>query len=378
MRNHPSYAGHDHPRQAPVLKTRRAPRKPRAGRLGLYAGFLGLALTSLSLMPSGQTAIERSVDFAANRISLETTGTITARSAKPAFNAVYSELMFGSLMQATNLSVPTFGAPIRAAALEAPLAAPATASAAPAPLAEPQQVASAPVEIAPQPEAIPLPPVNPFRNRAGRTVVARAPMAAPLAAPAAQEEPGFFSRIFGANATPSDPEAGSPAAPAAKRLMAYAPLNDDRVNPLRDLSPFRQNAPQEKTAYYVINDRTVYMPDGSKLEAHSGLGPKMDDPRYVHVRMAGATPPNTYNLTMRERLFHGVEAIRMLPVEKGKMFGRDGILAHSYLLGPRGDSHGCVSFKDYNKFLNAFKRGEVTRIVVVADASSMLAMNSRR
>jgi hypothetical protein len=36
------------------------------------------------------------------------------------------------------------------------------------------------------------------------------------------------------------------------------------------------------------------------------------------------------------------------------------------MLGPRGDSNGCVSFRDYNAFLQAFKRGEVKRLVVVS------------
>jgi len=75
---------------------------------------------------------------------------------------------------------------------------------------------------------------------------------------------------------------------------------------------------------------------------------------------------------MRESLFHGVAAIRLTPVAGSSMFGRDGMLAHTYMLGPRGDSNGCVSFKDYRKFLNAFKRGEITRLVVVKrlDAAS--------
>jgi hypothetical protein len=47
------------------------------------------------------------------------------------------------------------------------------------------------------------------------------------------------------------------------------------------------------------------------------------------------------------------------------MYGRDGILAHTYMLGPSGQSFGCVSFKHYDEFLHAFRRGEVSRIVVV-------------
>jgi hypothetical protein len=123
-------------------------------------------------------------------------------------------------------------------------------------------------------------------------------------------------------------------------------------------------------AVYDIVGQTVYMPNGDRLEAHSGYGKMFDDPRHVSKRMVGPTPPNTYNLVMREALFHGVEAIRMHPVEKDKMFGRDGILTHSYLLGPRGDSNGCVSFKDYEKFLAAFKRGEVKQLIVVAELAN--------
>jgi ribosomal protein L21E len=38
---------------------------------------------------------------------------------------------------------------------------------------------------------------------------------------------------------------------------------------------------------------------------------------------------------------------------------------HSYMLGPNGDSNGCISIKDYDRFLKAYNNGEVTRIVVV-------------
>jgi hypothetical protein len=122
-----------------------------------------------------------------------------------------------------------------------------------------------------------------------------------------------------------------------------------------------------QTAVYVITHKKVYMPDGSVLEAHSGLGDKMDDPRFAHVRMRGVTPPHVYDLKMREALFHGVEAIRMTPIGgEEAIFGRDGILAHTYMLGPSGQSNGCISFKDYDEFLDAFKAGKVNRIAVIA------------
>jgi hypothetical protein len=46
--------------------------------------------------------------------------------------------------------------------------------------------------------------------------------------------------------------------------------------------------------------------------------------------------------------------------------GRVGLLAHTYMLGASGASNGCVSFRDYDKFLQAYLRGEVQRLVVVA------------
>jgi hypothetical protein len=123
--------------------------------------------------------------------------------------------------------------------------------------------------------------------------------------------------------------------------------------------------PDSRAAVYDIAAHTVYLPNGERLEAHSGLADKLDDPRYINVRMRGPTPPNVYELALREQLFHGVRAIRLNPVDDGKMFGRDGMLAHTYMLGANGQSNGCVSFRDYQKFLQAFLRGEVERLVVV-------------
>lgn len=135
------------------------------------------------------------------------------------------------------------------------------------------------------------------------------------------------------------------------------------------------------TAVYDLSARALYMPDGSKLEAHSGLGNLMDDPGHVDVRNLGATPPNVYDLKPRERLFHGVQALRMIPVSKNETFGRSGLLAHPYMLGPNGDSNGCVSIKSYETFLKAFQNGSVKRIVVVKsvkdDLSTLQALASQ-
>ena len=143
------------------------------------------------------------------------------------------------------------------------------------------------------------------------------------------------------------------------RLAALGPVQNLGNKLEEDVHPFR-------TAIYDITAQTVYLPSGERLEAHSGLGDLMDNPRHVREKNRGATPPNTYELKLRESLFHGVQAVRLTPVGDSEMFNRDGILAHSYMLGPSGQSNGCVSFKDYPKFLRAYLRGEIDRIVVVS------------
>jgi hypothetical protein len=160
--------------------------------------------------------------------------------------------------------------------------------------------------------------------------------------------------------------------------MAYAPTDGGVFNNGQSRSQGRGPTNDNFTAVYDIKARTVYMPDGTTLEAHSGLRDKLDDPRYVNVRMHGATPPHTYDLVPRESLFHGVEALRMLPIGgEDAIYGRTGLLAHSFMLGPNGDSNGCVSFRDYAAFLRAYKQGKVKRLVVVASGgrSVMTASN---
>lgn len=210
-----------------------------------------------------------------------------------------------------------------------PKAAPAREAGVPLPQARP---ASAPVEVASAPVIEFVGPPAP------QLVAAVAPPAAAPQQVAAVVPP-------------------PPVAPAIEKRVAPQPVHNKSVA-LPELD--------SRTAIYDISARTVYLPSGKKLEAHSGLGEKMDDPRHVNVRMRGATPPNVYQLTLREKLFHGVRAIRLNPVDEGKMFGRDGILAHTYMLGPNGQSNGCVSFKDYDAFLNAYLNGEVDRMVVVS------------
>jgi hypothetical protein len=158
--------------------------------------------------------------------------------------------------------------------------------------------------------------------------------------------------------------------PSHGSLLSYASADASVTGSLpREQNPMLGgSAPYDRsTAVYDITARKVYLPDGTVLEAHSGLGAKLDDVRSAHVRMQGVTPPHIYELTPREALFHGVPALRLTPVGgEDKIFGRSGLLAHTYMLGPNGDSNGCVSFKDYYAFLDAYRNRGIKRLAVVA------------
>jgi hypothetical protein len=219
------------------------------------------------------------------------------------------------------------------------------------------QPATTPLVAVPLP--VPRPPeLRPSEPRLAATVLAtRVPRRPAQAMASTQsvfkaalpEEPSLFDRIFGG---------GGASAPS--QTLAYAAPGG------LDPSPRPRLSASPGIAVYDISARTVTLPSGESLEAHSGLGPHMDDPRNVHLKMRGATPPGTYDLTEREALFHGVRAIRLNPVGgSGTIHNRVGLLAHTYMLGPSGASNGCVSFRNYDRFLQAFLRGEVRRLVVV-------------
>jgi hypothetical protein len=132
-----------------------------------------------------------------------------------------------------------------------------------------------------------------------------------------------------------------------------------------------------QTAVYDISAHKVYLPNGLTLEAHSGLGMLKDNPETVQARNAGATPPAIYDLRPREKLFHGVRALRMIPADGSDMLGRAGLLVHSFMLGPDGDSNGCVSIRDYVRFRKAYDDGEINRLVVVPTMTAAPATASR-
>ncbi len=228
--------------------------------------------------------------------------------------------------------------------------------------AEPKNVAAVPVPMVPQPgESIPLPVPRPAEltlseRRSpppafGRRLAQQSTRAAAPTAPT--DIRSFFEKLFGVTQPPGP-------------VLAYAATQDAVSGNLRGLTSKAPAGYDRWTAVYDVAARTVYLPNGTRLEAHSGLGNRLDDPRYVHERMRGATPPNVYALQPREQLFHGVQALRLIPIGNGDLYGRNGLLAHTYMLGPNGDSNGCVSFRNYDAFLQAYQNGEIKRLAVVA------------
>jgi hypothetical protein len=224
--------------------------------------------------------------------------------------------------------------------------------------AAPQSVApSAPVQvaaIAPAPRTAEARPAK-TPGAAVRDMAQRAKAA--VMSVAAADKSSIFEKLWG-----KPQSRGSLLAYASADASFTGSIGQNQNPALGGSAPYDRS-----TAVYDISAHAVYLPDGTKLEAHSGLGSRLDDPRYVNVRMQGPTPPHIYELTPREALFHGVPALRLTPIGgDGAIFGRAGLLAHTYMLGPNGDSNGCVSFKNYNAFLNAYRNQGIKRLAVVA------------
>jgi Tlde1 domain len=266
--------------------------------------------------------------------------------------------------------------------------------------ASPQGVAPAPVPeepvklaVAPKPEPLKLAeapkiketvketPKEPAREAAKVQLASASPAAQPDDAPkgmgkfrdmAQRAKNAILSLGSGERQSITDKLWGKE--PSRNPVLAYASADASAtVNVTgsigREQNPMLGGSPpyDRDTAVYDITAHMVYLPDGTKLEAHSGLGSYLDDPHSSRIRMRGVTPPHIYTLKPRESLFHGVAALRLTPVGgEDAIFGREGLLAHSFMLGPNGDSNGCVSFRDYNAFLNAYHSQGIRKLAVVA------------
>jgi hypothetical protein len=219
------------------------------------------------------------------------------------------------------------------------------------------QTAPAQLALNVPPPVVPAPPARAAETKPSklRDMAQRAKAA--VMSIASNEKPSMVEKLWGKEPSHS--------------LLAYASADASAITGSigREQNPtMGGSAPYDReTAVYDITAHTVYLPDGSKLEAHSGLGDNMDDPRSQKVRMRGVTPPHIYMLKPRESLFHGVAALRLTPIGgEDAIFGRDGLLAHTFMLGSSGASNGCVSFRDYNAFLNAYRNQGIRKLAVVA------------
>ena len=332
----------------PTVRLRRSKRVPVA-----------IAPSLIALLVSGLVV--------ASILNIESAPDRAAQDAPGPQAATAKELFVPPLDPAVQLAISTtaFGSSMPLAAAFVPPSEPAQLASAEdfsppvvaaLPLVMPQQELSPVVQDVPLPTPRPpklgsVPTRPPFRTDLTTRFPSRSRIAA--AEPPADHR-SFFERLFGVQPQPPGP------------VLAYAAPEDDAVRRPSAATPFSAD---RYTAVYDIEAHTVFMPDGGRLEAHSGLGDRLDDPRFVQEKNRGATPPHVYDLEPRAQLFHGVRALRLNPVGGGTVFGRTGLLAHTFMLGPNGDSNGCVSFRNYNAFLQAYLSGEVKRLAVVVRRS---------
>ncbi|MER8380486.1 tlde1 domain-containing protein [Mesorhizobium sp. M1399] len=234
----------------------------------------------------------------------------------------------------------------------------------------------APKDRTPKDQAAKTEPPQASKAQASKTQASRASKVQTADAPPVETQPGSLSpRNSSQAAVPAvSGKPGKRSKTQGGDMLAYAKPDmpsGGLGGAFRNL--FTTPGMGSGVAVYDISAKTVYMPDGSRLEAHSGYGSMVDQPRYVHKKNVGPTPPDIYNLTLRESRFHGVEALRLTPASGSNKYGRDGLLAHTYMLrGGRAESNGCVVFKDYARFLAAYKKGKIKRLVVVPRLSKPL------
>ncbi len=155
-----------------------------------------------------------------------------------------------------------------------------------------------------------------------------------------------------------------------KTQLAYAPPSGQTENIQRGLfGRLFGQAAHNKTAIYDISAATVYLPSGEKLEAHSGIA-TCATIRAMLTRRCVA---------LRHRALISFRCVKAYSTGSKQCVCSQPMVAirttatacwrtHTCCAGQ--DSNGCVVFKDYARFLRAFKRGEVNRMIVVTSMSS--------
>lgn len=323
--------GPGHPvRAVPSIDVAAAPEQPFAAREGGYDWMFDPAPVLAGAVPTLGRDLPLAAEFLSLPVRLAAAPATATRVEPPAVVATASDPAPARLTAIKLASPKPAPSQMLAAARVEPLM--------PLPVPRPSELRRA---RAPEVQRLAARPVSPRTQTVFRAAIG--------------EEPSFLETLFGTGKSDG--------------ALAYASTDGGaaEASNRRRLGAVAIPSAGGGTAIYDISARAVYLPSGEAIEAHSGLGPSMDNPRHVHLSMRGSTPPGTYDLTEREALFHGVRAIRLNPVGgSAAIHGRVGLLAHTYMLGPSGASNGCVSFRNYDRFLQAFLRGEVRRLVVVA------------
>jgi hypothetical protein len=211
----------------------------------------------------------------------------------------------------------------------------------------------------------------------GSPAVASIGIPLPRSRPAAADQPAQTSQALALATTAPVTTEAIPSRPAERSMFqkfsdmvkTRVTLTSLAVGKAPDLAALGYD---NETAVYDITAHAVYLPNGTVFEAHSGMGNLRDDPEHVSVPNTGATPPATYSLKPREKDFHGVAALRMTPAEGSDIGGRSGLLVHSYMLGPNGDSNGCISIRDFDRFRKAYDDGQFSHIAVVPSVKAII------
>ena len=152
-----------------------------------------------------------------------------------------------------------------------PVTAPKLAEAPKPKEAAPAQLAlNVPAPASSSPEAKPAKPSgSSIRDMAQRAKAA-------VMSIATNDKPTVFEKLWG-----KPPSHGSLLSYASADASVTGSLGPTQNPALGGSAPYDRS-----TAVYDISAHMVYLPDGSKLEAHSGLGDKLDDPRSAPIRIS--------------------------------------------------------------------------------------------